>query len=917
MISFTIQRACRIGRLLFGVSVLAAIASTINVSATVRYVDLNSPSPAPPFTNWAAAATSIQDAIDTADAGDEIVVTNGIYATGGRPVGTQVLVNRVAVGKPLTVRSVNGPAVTVIQGNSPIGDGAVRCVYLANAATMTGFTLTNGATRSSGDGDQEQCGAGVWCESTSAVLSNCVLSGNSAYVCGGGAYDGTLNKCTLAGNSVVYSSGGGAYNCTLNNCTLTGNSADSSGGGADECALNNCTLSGNRAFDGGGAYACTLNNCTLTGNTAVHRGGGVSGGTLNNCIVFYNNAPADSGPNFDVFPSVPEHLNYCCTTPLPGISTGNFTSAPLFMNLAGGDLRLQTGSPCINTGNNAFAVGTTDLACQARIVWGTVDVGAYEYQGLYLNVAATAGGAVTCDPDLPGYPLGSEVALTATPMLGYGFIRWIGDATGSANPLTVVMDTDKNITAVFASTALTLTSQGVGTISNVPDEAFYAVGDQVTLTASAGRWFVFSAWTDGNTNNPRTVTIGASNAYTGVFTPTTPLDTVSIGGVSRLAPVGMPAVVVDGVFILTPSASARGLALVKLSTTFPSGWLFYTLDGSDPAASGTPYGGPFIVRKASLLRTIAYKSDFTQSAAGDPVSIVILPTLAGLTDGGGSDAIQPPAGAYFSNSLAVVTATPAPGWTFLQWLGDAAGANPVVHLSMTRNKTVRAVFGATLNTTVVGGGSIATSPVSPSYPYGSQVRLTAVPAAGNYLAFWANAATGQTNDPLTFTITDASPTVTAVFASLGGTKTNALTVIPDGRGQVTLTPTGNRFPLNTNVVLQATPDAGQEFLGWSGSASGSDNPLVVTMNSNKVITASFTKRPLLYGEGSPDLLRQDGFRLSLTGEFGVAYQIFGSTDWSGWTPVGTVTNDWGTAQFTDGEATNMPGRFYRAAQESP
>ena len=84
------------------------------------------------------------------------------------------------------------------------------------------------------------------------------------------------------------------------------------------------------------------------------------------------------------------------------------------------------------------------------------------------------------------------------------------------------------------------------------------------------------------------------------------------------------------------------------------------------------------------------------------------------------------------------------------------------------------------------------------------------------------------------------------------------------------------------------------------------------MNSNKVITASFTKRPWLQGEGDPDLLRQDGFRLTLTGEFDTVYQLFGSPDLSGWTALGTVSNAWGTVQFTDPAGANQPRRFYRA-----
>jgi hypothetical protein len=215
------------------IPVLLALFSLDAVAATTRYVNLNNPSPAPPYLDWSTAATNIQHAVDAAAPGDEIVVTNGVYQTGGK-VMSGSMTNRVAVNKPLIVRSVNGPTVTVIRGfrvpGTTNGNSAVRCVYLTNGAALYGFTLTNGATRSSGNDVRERSGGGVWCESAAGVVSNCVLSGNSAHYLGAGAYSGTLNNCTLTGNSANF--GGGASVGTLNNCTITSNSANAGGGGA-------------------------------------------------------------------------------------------------------------------------------------------------------------------------------------------------------------------------------------------------------------------------------------------------------------------------------------------------------------------------------------------------------------------------------------------------------------------------------------------------------------------------------------------------------------------------------------------------------------------------------------------------------------------------------------------------------------
>src|SRR6185369_2045792 len=129
------------------------------------------------------------------------------------------------------------------------------------------------------------------------------------------------------------------------------NSAYNAGGGAAESALFNCSLTGNSAgWVGGGASRSTLNNCTITGNSA-NLGGGVGSDfpkpcTLNNCIVYFNFAGAGES-NYDTA----SHLSYCCITPLPVSGIGNITNTPLFVNLANGNLRLQSNSPCINAGN--------------------------------------------------------------------------------------------------------------------------------------------------------------------------------------------------------------------------------------------------------------------------------------------------------------------------------------------------------------------------------------------------------------------------------------------------------------------------------------------------------------------------------------------------------------------------------------
>src|SRR6266496_1319306 len=107
-----------------------AFSVAFSATGSLRYVDANSANPIPPYTDWSTAAITIQDAVDVSSAGDEIVVTNGIYSSGGRAVYSTVT-NRVAVDRAVLIRSANGAQFSFIQGSTN-GNSPIRCVYLTN-----------------------------------------------------------------------------------------------------------------------------------------------------------------------------------------------------------------------------------------------------------------------------------------------------------------------------------------------------------------------------------------------------------------------------------------------------------------------------------------------------------------------------------------------------------------------------------------------------------------------------------------------------------------------------------------------------------------------------------------------------------------------------------------------------------------
>ena len=341
-------------------------------------------------------------------------------------------------------------------------------------------------------------------------------------------------------------------------------------------------------------------------------------------------------------------------------------------------------------------------------------------------------------------------------------------------------------------------------------QATYHYGDIVTLTPTADPGWTFAGW-DGaasGSENPLAYTIVGNTTIIATFTQDEYTLTVT--------PTGSGTVAIDPV-----QATYHYGDIVTLTPTSDPGWTFSEW-GGDASGLDNP-----------LTITIQGNTTITATFTQDVYALTVIPIGSGMVT------VDPIQATYHYGDVVTLTPTADVGWTFDGWGGDASGSDNPLSYTIIEDATIMATFTQdeyTLAVTIApaGTGTVIISPMQTSYHYGDEVTLTPVANPGWTFLEWSGDVSGSDN-PLTLTI-HGDTNITANFTQDQYT----LDVTIEGFGSVAIDPVQATYIYGTEITLTATADPSWVFAGWGGDASGSDNPLTLTIHGDTNITALFT-----------------------------------------------------------------------------
>ncbi len=407
------------------------------------------------------------------------------------------------------------------------------------------------------------------------------------------------------------------------------------------------------------------------------------------------------------------------------------------------------------------------------------DVTANEADDDYMLTINATNGSVTRNPETTYYDNGTTVQLKPVPNDGYSFTGWTGSLTGSGNPATLLMDSNRTVTANFTINNVQITTE-VASVSvnegstgtfNVKLSAQPTGGKTVTvsrvsgdgdITVSSGSSLAF---TPSNWDTYQTVTLAAAED----------VDLANSTAGIRCSSFGMA----DKTLIATEADNDTTLTVRDngYGTTIPTGAIIVTKDAAAPISATATTGYHFVAwtvpagsatfADASSANTSARISAPSTIRADFAINTYTLEYAAGANGaitGTASQLVD-----HGANGIEV-TAVHGAGYHFVNW-SDGSIMNPRTDTNVTADIAVTASFAhdiAALNMVVLGNGSTSPGIGTHTVNTAAVTGISASPGPGYSFINWSLTGNGTITDPSaadTSVTLMGNSTVTAKFIS--------------------------------------------------------------------------------------------------------------------------------------------------------
>jgi uncharacterized repeat protein (TIGR02543 family) len=514
-------------------------------------------------------------------------------------------------------------------------------------------------------------------------------------------------------------------------------------------------------------------------------------------------------------------------------------------------------------------------------------------------------GTVVKSPNQTTYTSGSIVSLTATPNSGYSFTGWAGDATGTANPLSVTMSANKNITANFS---LTNTNVAVTGVTLAPGTASVAVGSTVALTATVSPANATDKTVSYSSSNTAVATVNAAGVVSGVSAGTATITVTTQDG-SKTATSAITVTAVTGSTNIAtsgtgttwnniPSATSTSDATKASNTAINNSNTSVDVVYADATAAGNWQAAGIVWSTAqSGITSVKFYNGTCTSLANNGVysaGIKIQQSADGTSWTDISGWTISPAYQYTAASSNVV-------YTFSgASLSNVRGIRVIGQVRTNDSwsvnvKEVEVFSGSGTSNVAVTGVSV--SPTSASVAVGGTTTLTATVApsnATNKNVTWSSSNTAVATVSSAGVVTgvaagSATITVTTQDGARTATSTITVTAANVAVTGVSVSPTSASVAVGATTTLTATvspSNATNKNVSWSSS-----NTAVATVSSTGLVTG------VAAGSTTITVTTQDGSK----------------TATSAITVTGGSTGTSGTINFTSSAVGNLANPYNDAS----